>query len=515
MEQNYNWLKPKGYIHLTGQLNVNEEKRELIIKVTNPNFIAKYAFYPLLHIIIKERKYKRIDPNSNIRKHSYKKNGKPERTRKNRPLHYANHMDALIFGYYAELIQTQYEKRLAKHPFLSECIIAYRKIPIKNDPEKKNKSTIHFSFEVFQEIRKRCTENQECAVLAFDIKSFFPSLDHNLLKQEWCSLFEFDRMPPDHLNVFKAATRFSYFMLNDLRVKGRGFDEKRLAQIRNNFGVIALYESPKAFRDAIRNGDLKIHKYPFWNKETNKPIGIPQGLPVSATLANIYLYNFDLKVFDKVVTQYGGFYRRYSDDIIVICQKERMDEINEFVSTAIRESKVEISKPKTEKFIFRKKNDSEKLQLLSTKITEHGDKKGLPLIYLGFQFDGSKILIKSSNLSKFYRRMIYAVKRKAKRAKKIANLKCSNKPVIFRRQLYKLYSSASLAKTKTHIRWKKLEPNPLGGYKLVTGKRVKSMRSNYFTYVKRASEIMNEPAILNQVKKHKKIFNDAINKHLQ
>ncbi len=513
------WLKSKGYIHLTAQINVDKRANELINKVKNKDFIAKYAFYPLVHATINERRYKRIEHDDTKRAHSFTNvDGEHKRNIKSRPLHYATHLDAIIFGHYAEILQNQYEEEIKKHPGLTDCIIAYRKIPLAG--EESNKSTIHFAHEVFEEIRKRANEHEQCSVLTFDIKSFFPSLDHKILKKAWANLFGLTHLPDDHYNVFKAATKFSYILLDDLRIteNRRGnksnFDENDLARIRNKHGIHSLFDSPKAFRDKIKCGELKLYKYPFRNKE-KEPIGIPQGLPISATLANLYLLDFDLKILDKIVNEMKGYYRRYSDDIAIVCNSNQVAEIEEFVTKAIEESKVTISKDKTEKFIYRKiafgKKDP---RLTSVKITKTGEKISDPFIYLGFEFNGKNALIKSANLAKFYRRMISSVKRKAKRAIKISIANPDKKPVIFRRQLYRLYTSRPLSKTKVFTRWKKIVKNERGEYKLITGKKSKILRSNYLTYIKRASEIMNEPAIEHQIRKHGKIFNDAIYRHL-
>lgn len=510
-----NWLKSKGYLHLTPQINIEKDFDKILSKVKNVQYISRYAFFPLIHSIIKERKYKKVG--SNKRAHSFiDQNGQYKKTIKNRPLHYATHMDAIIFGYYAEILQNMYEEKLNEHKGLSEAIIAYRRIPVEG--ALTNKSTIHFAHEIFEEIKNRTLENSECVVLAFDIKSFFSSLDHKLLKKYWSDLLTTDRLPIDHYNVFKAATNFSYIMRDDLRNhkknhgKRSGFDERKLAQIRNQFGVNAFFESPQAFREKIKSGELRIYKYPFRN-EDKIPVGIPQGLPISAILANLYLLNFDLKILDKLVNGLGCYYRRYSDDIAIICNIDQYEIVEKFVIAEIKESRVKISEEKTEIFHF-KKLKSENENITSTKISK-GKISNSPFVYLGFEYNGRNILIKSSNLSKFYRRMVFAVKRKARRAYKMAAENSEGKPIIYRRQLYKLYSILDLTKTKIHTRWKKIVKTDLGTYRLKTGVKTKVLRSNYFSYATRASEIMKEPAIFKQVRNHKKIFNQAIKKYIK
>lgn len=181
----------------------------------------------------------------------------------------------------------------------------------------------------------------------------------------------------------------------------------------------------------------------------------------------------------------------------------------------MEKSRVSISKDKTEIFHYEIEKDKMDGDVLRCwKLSKDGSKKSSPFVYLGFEFNGQRALIKSGNLSKFYRRMVFSVRRKAKRALKIA-AQNNSKPVIYRRQLYKLYSALDLNKTKVHKRWKKLIKQESGEFRLVTGTKRKVLKSNYFSYAKRASDIMGEPMIYEQVRNHRRIFNQAIEKHLR
>ena len=46
-------------------------------------------------------------------------------------------------------------------------------------------------------------------------------------------------------------------------------------------------------------------------------IGIPQGSPISGTLANIYMLEID-KIIAEYIDNLNGYYIRYSDDFIII-----------------------------------------------------------------------------------------------------------------------------------------------------------------------------------------------------
>jgi len=510
------WLKNRGYLHLSKQVNIKLSPRALQTKIQNKQFVAKYAFHPLIHSIIKERRYKRIDSTGQKRAHSYIKENVVVKQIKSRPLHYATHLDAIIFGYYADLLQKEYEQLLNEHTGLSECITAYRRI---KDPEtQRSKSTINFACEAFQEIKRRSLDG--CVVLKLDIKNFFSNIDHNLLKKLWAGLLKQEKLPDDHFNVFKAATRFSYILLDDLRLqkkvngKRAGFDEKRLAQIRKK-GVQAFFETSRELRDGIREKKFKVYKFPFRN-EKKESVGIPQGLPISAVLANLYLLNFDIQILDKVVNEMGGFYRRYSDDIIIICRPGALPQMEQFIKEKIKESCLTISDEKTERFLFKKMlAANQELKTTSIKLSESASHIGYPFTYLGFEFYGEKILIKSANLAKFYRRMIYAVKSKAKKAVAIAANNPGTPVTIFKRQLYKLYTIQSLNASKIYKTHKKLIPNQLGEFVFEISTKPPKHKSNYLSYVNRASDIMKEPAIRIQIAKHRSIFNQAVTKYLK
>lgn len=507
------WFKIKGYYHISPQSSGTwKEFKRIEQQITSESFVAKYAFYPLLHTTIDERRYKKIHPNKKDKKraHSYiDKEGKPQKNIKQRPLHYANHFDALIMSYYANQLQTKYDKLLEATPELHNSITAYRKIPTEANPDKK-KGNIHFAKDVFDEIKNAVKKSGDTIVMAFDIKSFFSTLNHSFLYKKWAELINEKELPPDHLNVFKSATKFSFIYKNDLKRLGKGsnkrYDEKRLANIRNNNGYRAYFDSPKDFRNSVKEGKIHIFQNQF--KNNGKQVGIPQGLPISAVLANLYLLDFDKTIIEKLVEKENCFYRRYSDDIIIICKPEQMKYVEEIVTSEMKKQEVIISDEKTEVFKFEKTNDS----ISVSKKVDQEWVKNLPLMYLGFEFYGNKTLIKSSNLSKFYRRMIYAVKRKSKLAMKIAD-KNGTAPILFKRQLYKIYRHVDLdyhLTKRNYLSFKKLDT---GEYRMQSEKRKQKLTGNYFAYAKRAAEIMEEPAILEQIRNEKKIFNQALDKH--
>jgi len=145
------------------------------------------------------------------------------------------------------------------------------------------------------------------------------------LKAQWSKVLGFKSLPKDHYNLYKSITNYSFIRLKDLRLKRGYFDERKLADIKSK-GKHSYFYNVKEFLDS----DLKIFKNPF--KET----GIPQGLPISALLANIYMSPFDEQICEKLVREKNVFYRRYSDDMIFICDISQVDYVKEFIEKCYR-----------------------------------------------------------------------------------------------------------------------------------------------------------------------------------
>lgn len=540
------WFKIKGYTHLSPTIQLSDSER-IIRQIKNPKYVANYAFYPLIHKIIKERKYKQADPNKHLttgRRHSHIciDTHQTLKTKKERPLHYASHMDSLVYGYYAHLINERYEQILKSEPKLNEAVLAYRKIET-SEGSGEGKSNIHFAkecFDVITDYHKTC---EEVSVLAFDLKSFFSTLDHQILKKSWANLFGYDELPKDHYNVFKACTKFNYVLLDDLRVvqsqpgrRKNGFDEAKLASIRKHKGYKCFFKDNDEFRSIIKEGKLKIYSNPFYRKIDTKNqskfstrkinVGIPQGLPISATLANLYLLEFDQKIID-FLSQFNGVYRRYSDDLLVICKRSDMNQIESFFYDLIEDYKITISKEKTERFVFKtvEYNLQKQIRLECFKLSHNDIETKSCLNYLGFEFRGYHTGIKSTNLAKYYRKMISSGKKKAKRAHHLHQKDESIKRVIYLNQLRKIttlpirlqalenieeknlqrkYSLLKYNATKGFYEYVHFPPNP---------KKMKN-RSNYHSYIKRCCSVFGIDSFNRQLRKNKAIMHQAIHYHL-
>lgn len=494
MRAQKDWFKDRGYPHFTNKTPMSIRKN-IERYVTNQKKVAQHSFSPLIFKEIKQRRYKLSDFNG-VQKRSHKKikEGKVVSNTKIREILYATHLDAHVYSYYAQQIITpKYEAYLKQDTLLSNAITAYRQI--ETDDKVKFKNNVHFAKDVFNEIKRR----ENCVALVLDIENFFPSLNHKKLKLAWAKILGHKTLPKDHFNIFKATTRFSYVKLKDLKTKNGHFDEKELAKHKKE-GKHTFFNSIKDLIDS----DIIIHKNQKQDEDKNL-MGIPQGLPISALLANIYMLAFDEAVIDKLTLKHDVFYRRYSDDIVMICQQNQITLIEEFVESEMIKNKLTVSLEKTEKTLFK----INKGRLQSYKIdNDNSLKENVPLNYLGFEFYGYQTLIKSKNLAKFYREMKETVKRKHKRVETIKEKHLLDEAPIFKRKIYRLFSykgekSRLLPAKRTYY----------SNGKAKTEYFDRKFRGNYLRYAYRASDDLEAPEIKRQLRNHWKILQKTMKKY--
>ena len=409
MEKRDGWYIRRHYRHFDLSLNFDDA----LALVSKPTAVAAHSFYPFLAYEKEERQLKRV----HMRDKSHKKK---------RPIRYAAHTDGYIFSYYAKQLAELYKNKLQALD-LQEGVLAYL---------KGNGSNIEFARDAFNEVEKR----DACVAITFDISSFFDSLDHALLKRRWCELLGQQTLPDDHYKIFRAITQYSYAQC-DACYAALGIDEKNVPT--------RLVKDAREYREKIRGNKLVI--------TNNSSFGIPQGSPISALLSNIYMLSFDEKM-QQMANKVGGYYRRYSDDILWICDAQHQAQIVALVQNEIKKMGAQLAI-----------NDKTTITHFSRNATGQLEAKGDRFQYLGFEFDGRQRLVRSSTLSRFWRRATYGVRYAKNRAKKAA--KSSGNAKVFKRKLYRKFSH-------------------LG-------------QSNFIQYAYRANEVIKgNSSIRGQVKKH-------------
>ncbi|MRJ41635.1 MULTISPECIES: antiviral reverse transcriptase Drt2 [Idiomarina] len=344
------WFKRRGYLHFDAPLGVAKATK----LVRNTKAVSKHAFYPLLRYEVISKKLKR------------NADGKLKPEPKVRPISYAAHADSQIYSFYANQLAEAYERKLASLG-ISECVLAFRKL---------RKSNIEFARDAFSEI----SSMGRCSAVAIDISKFFDTINHQHLKRSWCDVIGRGKLPNDHYAVFKSLTKFS-FCNRDAVYK--------TFQISSNNpwnGRQRICE-PAEFRKRVRDSGLIT---------TNKDIfGIPQGTPLSALLSNIYMIDFDRQM-KALAKECGGSYRRYCDDMLFIVKRGCEARVESQADSELTKLGVVINPKKTEIRHFWRYGGVQTANA--------------PLQYLGFTFDGQRILLRSAALAKFSGRMNKAIR---------------------------------------------------------------------------------------------------------
>ncbi|KQR70777.1 reverse transcriptase/maturase family protein [Pedobacter sp. Leaf176] len=493
MEEIEKWFKVKRYPHIGLPITIRDYGR-VREYVNNSSKIAKHSFLPLINKSILKRRYR---ANKTLKKLTPTR--KRERIKdkpKVRDTYFASHIDAMIFSKYSYFLTDKYEKFVEKMPF-NDSIVAYRQIAIVKGA-KGNKCNIDFAKTAFEFIKYSDQEN--LTVIVADITSFFDNLDHKILKKNWARVLDNITLPPDHYNVFKALIKIKYVVAqqlfdfyNQTMIVERGvvnsdvkkeFKRKKINNLRfaKEKKAVAYCEKDEFL---AKNLSLIISK--------NNKTGIPQGSPISATLANIYMLDFDSRVYQEI-SNIGGFYQRYSDDIIIVCKQEDENVAINLIRDAIKSNEVKlIVEPDKTKVYHFEKRGGDFLGFAINEITKNPI-YGKHLEYLGFSFDGKRVLIKSGGFAKFYRSMKGSFNRAVDYA---LNSKNPDKS-LFMGKLYKRFTFKG-ANRKLIYRPSKLDP------KVFEASRTYYW-GNYLSYVYKANETLKALNGNDAVKKQSRKF---------
>lgn len=428
------WFRPKKYLHF--DYPIQEYQRSDYEKfVSNPESVAKHSFYPFITYTVTKYRTKE-DP---VTKKRYLDDSGI------RNLSYAAHLDSQIYSYYSKRLSEIYEKRLEDYG-ISKNVIAFRKLKDLNGEAKSN---IHLSKDAFEDIKRI----GKCKVYAFDIKGFFDNLQAKHLKKSWQDILQVKSLPADHYAIYKTVTRHSvvdkdmlYARFN-IPLKARLKDRKRIC-------------TPEEFREFVRgNGDSQIIGSSSVVRGMIRTVkaGIPQGSPISALLANIYMLDFDLKI-NSLVSGFGGVYFRYCDDLMLIIPMEAQLNAQSIVANALEGIGLWLNVDKTDISVFDVDNGS----LICDK----------PIQYLGFVFDGKRVYMRTSSISKYLR--------KSKKAVYLAKM--------------------TMAKYNEVRRKKGILPHPLYKKKILR-KYFHSGSKNFIRYACRAADVHGSVHIRRQIKK--------------
>ena len=413
------WQEPRRYRHFDVPISPAFAQ-----KLVKPASVMRHAFSPLLHYSKLERRYKKC-PITGVRNISEKQ----------RPIKYASHRDACILAYYTDKLNTRLDAHYAATN-ISDSVIAYRAL---------GRANYNFSAEALTFAQRRAP----VTILAFDVTGFFDTLDHALLKRRLKSILKVQELPEDWYKVFRFITNFRYVDLDKLK-KHPAFASRLKEGVRGRIASVA----------ELTDNNVEFLRNPEIIKGNKR--GIPQGTPISAAISNLYMIEFDAAA-RAYCDNIGALYRRYSDDILVICKQPDAAATEAEIMRLIQAEKLEIAPHKTEQTSF------------DTSVTL--PRSGKAAQYLGFTLAEGGPAIRETSLARQWRKM----KRAIRRAEKVglARISDGRADKVFTKKLYRRF---------THI-------------KVDDGTSIRTLR-NFSSYGRRSAEAFGaDEKISNQVKR--------------
>jgi RNA-directed DNA polymerase len=394
-------LSKRKYLHFDRFIDFEKNKLKIIKQLSNPDNIKKHPFYPFISSSVETPRYKQVVNEDGTKKRVIES--------KIRPIAYASHFDALIYSWYSTILTKQYEEQLEEDWKIKDCVLAYL---------ETGKSNIDYSLEIFSYIKSKGS----CVAIAIDVSSFFDNLDHDILKKMWAKTIKSEVLPEDHFNVFKSLTKYSSVS----KIVLEEIFAFRLPSDR--------YCSPSQFREYIQKSGL-IEKNTNKNKivtstKINYQCGIPQGSPISSVLSNMYMIEFDIAL-NNFAKNNEAIYRRYCDDIILVCKIDELDKFLDELNRNINKNELTVNPKKTEITYFSE---------FKGKLRGFVDKtftKFRNLQYLGFEFNGENLYIRTSSISRYKRRIASEIRE----CLKAANGKNSLSSTVFKKKLLGRFSS--------------------------------------------------------------------------
>ncbi len=363
-----NWFRPRGYLHLDMPV-----KPDFAAGLT-PAKVAAHVWSPLIRYVKSEKRYKATERKT---------------VAKARPVMFASHRDSCILSKYsAELVRLLDDWYAANG--LDDTVIAYRSL---------GKSNYHFAKRVEDFVRAHAS----LTVMCFDVTGFFDNLDHKRLKARLKWALGCDDLPADWFAVFRTVTQYRYIHLDE--IKKHDDLAKRLRERKRH---------PLTTIANIKARGLPIEK-------NQKTVGIPQGTPISASLSNLYMTQFDAEMQAEAAKR-GALYQRYSDDILVACRPTRQNVLKALVEEKLEEHGLKLHPDKTDV------------------VTLHAPASTLTFQYLGYQIGYVDARLRLKSLSRQWRTAKRAV-RKAERVGLNA-IKQGKAKQIFTRKLHMRFTGA-------------------------------------------------------------------------
>lgn len=400
-----------SYIHFDRRIKLTNH---LWCCITNKKWVLRHGFYPFIHF--KRPKYHKSWSTDSSGKRIWKDDGPQYRD-----ILYSAHKDAWIYRYYGALFNRQYNQYLGNKG-IDDCSIAYR-------TNKKGKSNISFAEEALAFIKF----HKPCYVIIGDFTHFFDFLDHTYLLNQIRSILDSQYIPDDIYYVLNSLLHYSYVDYEAITSYKR-MTHQQLCQCQT---VLTDQE----FRILSRKKQRESKDDQFIIKINREHFGIPQGSPMSGVLANIYMIQFDEKIFE-LVRSYHGIYRRYSDDFIIAIPEKYITE--EQYQQMIHQLQGIFNQRNTNtgKYLVKLSPEKTKKYRVSANLIIYNEQKEHGIIsFLGFSYDGKRVYIKDSSVRRYYSHAYSKADHVVKQNVQLSQLKKNKRRTT---NLYTLYSISGL-----------------------------------------------------------------------
>lgn len=407
----------------------NSDQIKKLVSDTNLKAISNHPFLPFVKILTKTPRFRYQETEQQFALDT-----------KIRPIAFASHFDTYIYGFYAFALNEKYQEYITSKKF-DDCILAYR-------TDLDGKCNIQFAKEVFDIVQQRIKNNKSCSAIAIDITGYFDNIDHSILKEKWHKILGLPVLPIDQYKVFRSLTKYSYLNKNSILKHFQINLDKYDKHWQSLLDLIPDSIAGSTFKEKFNL--LRKRKLVVTNKEkinktdcTIEHRGIPQGSAMSAVLSNIYLIDFDNWLKEQSI-KLDFTYRRYCDDIIIICNTSDATDINKKLVEEIEKYKVTIQSKKTEliefkansKGVIRAFNKSKIIKNNATINSQNEQQYYKNLQYLGFEFNGQNIYIRPGSISRYFRKM----KGRIIKSIMMSYSDKSKKDKILKKQIFERYS---------------------------------------------------------------------------
>lgn len=140
-------------------------------------------------------------------------------------------------------------------------------------------------------------------------------------------------------DITKKISKYTHFIKLDVKSFYGSIDQDKLIEL------IKEKITKKEIINLIKNSistDALIYPVKEKIKKSERKLGVPEGLPISNTLANIYMNSIDQKY--KKFTDIS--YYRYVDDILIFVNEDKVDDIYKEICDDINALKLSLNEKK-------------------------------------------------------------------------------------------------------------------------------------------------------------------------